>query len=125
MSSNNSWLRVLAIVVLAALVLGAVAFVAYRIGFNQGATLTSERPMPPRSFGDQEEWFQPRMRFMDGRHMGGYGYHHMMRFGWHFFHPGFWLGLIGIGLLVFLLVKAFSNPATPAQSPRRRSPRKS
>jgi hypothetical protein len=48
----------------------------------------------------------------------------MMRFGWHFFHPGFWLGLAAIVLIVFLLVKGFSQPAPSNRGSSRRSTRK-
>ena len=105
MSTNNSWLRVLGIVVLSLLILGAVAFAAYRVGLNQGAGLLTQGP---------------RMHMYDGR-----GFYPMMRFGWHLFHPGFWLGLAAILLIVFLLVKAFGNqPAPSNQSSSHRSSRR-
>jgi len=114
MSSDNSWLRILGITVLVLLVLCAVAFVAYRIGFNQGAgVLTSDRPLPPSVFSPRGDWFGPRMHNFDGR-----GYYPMMRFGWHYFHPGFWLGLAALVLIVFLLVKALSNQPTSSGSRR-------
>lgn len=117
MPSNNSWLRVLGFILLALLVLGAVAFVAYRIGLNQGAgVLTFSGPQPPSSFSPRGDWFGPRMHNFDGR-----GYHPMMRFGWHFFHPGFWLGLTALVLIVFLLVKAISYQPTSTQSANRRA----
>ena len=120
MSTNNSWLRVLGIVVLSLLVLGAVAFAAYRVGLNQGAGLPTQGPQPPSVFGPRGDWFGTRMHMYDGR-----GFYPMMRFGWHFFHPGFWLGLAAILLIVFLLVKAFGNqPAPSKQSSSHRSSRR-
>jgi hypothetical protein len=55
---------------------------------------------------------------------GARSFHPMMRFGWHFFHPGFWLGLAAIVLIVFLLVKGFSQPAPSNRGSSRRSTRK-
>ena len=123
MSSNNSWLRVLGIIVLALLVLGAVAFVAYRVGFNQGAGfLTQGGVQPPNLVNPRGDWFGGRMHLYDGAR----SFHPMMRFGWgwHFFHPGLWLGLAAIVLIVFLLVKGFSQPAPSNRGSSRRSTRK-
>lgn len=120
MSTNNSWLRVLGIVVLSLLVLGAVAFAAYRVGLNQGAGLLTQGPQPPSVFGPRGEWFATRMHMYDGR-----GFYPMMRFGWHFFHSGFWLGLAALVLIAFLLVKAFgTQPSSGNQSSSRRSSRR-
>ncbi len=121
MSSNNSWLRVLGIIVLSLLVLGAVAFVAYRVGVNQGAGFLNQGPQPPSVFSPRGDFFSSRMHIYDGR----WGFHPMMRFGWRFFHPGFWLGLVALVLIVFLLVKAFgSQPASSNQGGNRRSTRR-
>ncbi len=120
MSSNNSWLRVLGIIVLSLLILGAVAFVAYRVGLNQGGGFLTQGPQPPNVFSPRGEWFGPRMHMYDGR-----GFYPMMRFGWHFFHPGFWLGLAALVLIVFLLVKAFgTQPTASNQSSSHRSSRR-
>jgi hypothetical protein len=128
MPSNNSWLRVLGIIVLSLLVLGAVAFVAYRVGFNQGAGFLSQGPQPPSAFSMRGDWFGSRTHMYDGGRTNMYDgrfSHPMMRFGWHFFHPGLWLGLAGLVLIVFLLVKVFSNqPASSRQGSSRRSTRK-
>jgi hypothetical protein len=114
--TNKSW-RVVSVVLLSLVVLAAVAFVAYRIGLQQGAgVLTSARPMPPAFFGERGGWFGQRMHFTDGR-----GFHPMMSFGWSIFHPGFLLGLGALILFVFLLVKAFTAP--PPSSARSSSPR--
>ncbi len=120
MSSNNSWLRVLGIIVLLLLVLGAIAFVAYRVGLNQGAGLLTQGVQPPNLVNPRGGWFDGRMHMYDGRF-----FHPMMRFGWHFFHPGLWLGLAALVLIVFLLAKVFSNqPASGNQGSSRRSTRR-
>jgi hypothetical protein len=120
MSSNNSWLRVLGIIVLSLLILGAVAFVAYRVGFNQGAGFLTQGVQPPNLISPRGDWFGRHMPMYDGRFS-----HPMMRFGWHFFHPGLWLGFAALLLIVFLLVKVFSNqPVSSSQGSTRRSTRK-
>lgn len=119
-SRERLWLRVLGIVLLSLLVLGAAALVAYRVGFDQGADLLTSQEgfRPPRFVSPFDNFHQP-MYFPGGR-----GFHPMMRFGWHFFHPGFWLGLVALVLIVFQLVGAFgSQPASTMQTGSRRSTR--
>jgi hypothetical protein len=128
MPSNNSWLRVLGIIVLSLLVLGAVAFAAYRVGFNQGAGFLTQGVQPPNLVNPRGDWFGGRTHMYDGVSTNMYDgrfSHPMMRFGWHIFHPGLWLGLAGLVLIVFLLVKVFSNqPASSRQGSSRRSTRR-
>jgi hypothetical protein len=118
--NNNSWPRIIGIAILALLVIGAVAFVAYRIGFNQGAGYQlGDRPMPPSVFSPRGDWFSSRMHPYDGR-----DFFPMMNFGWHFFHPGFLLGLMLFVGFVYLLVRAFTPTQAASQEGTKRFSRK-
>lgn len=118
----RTWVRVLLISVLAIAVLAVVGVAAYRLGFQAGASQQFasefEDRMPMRMWGSDEQggWFGSREGMRGGFPMMG-GFHPMRHWGFGFFHPGMFLGLIVLGLLAFLLVKAFSTPAPAAEKP--------
>lgn len=118
----KTWVRVLLIGLLAIVVLAVVAVAAFRIGFQAGvnqqvATSEFDGRTPLGMWGGQDAGSSgfrdgPRGRFP----MLG-GFHPMRHWGFGFFYPGMFLGLIFLGLVVFLLIKA--SPATAAKQPTR------
>ncbi len=134
------WLKALLIVVAAVIVLGLVAAGAYGIGYRRGMAgnffsslpQMNRQPLAPSPSNGQAS---PRGWFGGGRSGGNRMPYMMMspRFNrgggflsfWH--HPVGWLiGLLFVGLLIFLLVKAYNKPSAPAggsRAPARRPTR--
>ena len=122
---SKTWFRVLVIGVVTLVVLGAVGFGAYRLGYQAAARQQFAQKIGenPRTFGN---FLQEGPRFGFGGFPSGRMFP-MMRhglWGFHFgFHPFFILGLIAMVLLVVVPAKAFSAPKPAASESRSRSRR--
>ena len=137
---EKSWVRILVFGLIAVIALGAVGVVAYRAGYQVGAQSAQAYPMgfgsrfwgsrqgnnpvfpspfdgdaprnqpnwqgAPRMFGGRQPSFGGRMPY----HMGFSNYNRgWFPFSW--FGPGLLLGLILLGGLTFLLIRAYNKPS--------------